>query len=120
MKFKLLALLMMLCVSSQAKTNYDKKWITEAYKLLPQYKREVEAIHTLIMYESGNAPSRHKRNRRSTAYGLGQFLDSTWKGTGVKKTDNGIKQIAAMIIYCNKRYGSAAKALIFWRRNKWY
>lgn len=43
--------------------------------------------------ESGFNP--HAQNRRSTAYGLYQFLNSTWKGTGIQKTSDPSLQIEA-------------------------
>lgn len=112
--------------------NYDINWIDLAYKSLPaHYVNEKEYVHKLILKEAGYSnPSTTKQNKRSTAYGLGQFLNSTWKGTNIKKTDNGVKQIAAMIIYCCNRYGSVKKANEAWNkrgyfdgkvyRNGWY
>lgn len=75
----------------------------------------------ILMRESGNeTPSRHKQNKTSTAYGIGQFLNSTWKETGIAKTDDEYLQMKAMYIYIHKRYGTANKALKFHRRNGWY
>lgn len=83
-------------------------------------EKDTKSIRTLVLRESGNAPSRHARNKRSTAYGYGQFLNMTWAGTGIKKTDCGVCQIEAMIRYCRNRYGSPAKALTVWRKQRWY
>lgn len=100
---------------------YDKAWIETAYDHLPQYTREIEACHKLIVKEApGGVPSRHAQNGGSTAYGLGQFLNSTWKGTNIKKTSDGVKQISAMIIYCHNRYGGVAKALKAHYVKGWY
>lgn len=85
---------------------------------------EWQAMRQLFKREVGtyNPTSRHttQRNPRSTAYGLAQFLNSTWKGTGIKKTKDPIMQIRAMYRYVRNRYGSAAKALSFHRRKGWY
>ena len=99
---------------------WNPYWISQAYDRLPQYKRERDDLHWLIMREGGGNPSRHAQNPRSTAYGLGQFLDATWAGTNIAKTSDGIKQISAMIIYCHNRYGSVAKAKAFWKARRWY
>lgn len=43
--------------------------------------------------ESGFNP--HAQNRSSSAYGIFQFLNSTWKGTGIQKTSDPGLQIEA-------------------------
>lgn len=60
------------------------------------------------------------RNKRSTAYGLYGFLNSTWKGTGVKKTDCPNCQTEAAMRYIKARYGTPEKALAFHRKHGWY
>ena len=99
---------------------YSQSWIGIAYERLPHYPREHSHVHKLIMWESAGNPSRHLQNPRSTAYGLGQFLNATWAGTGIRKTADGIKQISALIIYCHNRYGSVARACRFWQKRRWY
>lgn len=37
----------------------------------------------------------HAQNRSSTAYGIFQFLNSTWKGTGIAKTSDPRLQVEA-------------------------
>jgi hypothetical protein len=80
----------------------------------------VADLRKIVYREGGGTPSRHARNPRSTAYGLGQFLNSTWKSTGIKKTDCGTCQIEAMVKYCRGRYGSVAKAWGAWQKKRWY
>ena len=60
------------------------------------------------------------QNKRSTAYGMFQFLDSTWKGTGISKTSDPIQQTEAGCIYIKNRYGTPQKALDFHLRSGWY
>lgn len=60
------------------------------------------------------------QNPVSTAYGLGQFLNSTWQDTGIKKTSDPYKQIDATIIYVMKRYEDPNLAWKFWRAHLWY
>lgn len=60
------------------------------------------------------------KNSRSTAYGLGQFLDSTWATVGCKKTSNQYKQIDCTIEYVSKVYGTPKKAIEFHNKNNYY
>lgn len=62
----------------------------------------------------------NNQNPISTAYGCGQFLDSTWSDTGYKKTKDPQIQIMACIEYIAKRYGSPKEAWKFWQKNKFY
>lgn len=98
-------------------------WCVHASRL-ERVPLEWQAMRSLLKRETGtyNVTSRHAtlRNPRSSAYGVAQFLDSTWKGTGIKKTSDPIMQIRAMYRYVHARYGSAAKALAFHKRNRWY
>jgi hypothetical protein len=60
------------------------------------------------------------KNPNSSAYGIGQFLDSTWKSVGCEKTDDPYVQIDCMMDYINIRYGSPQKAYQFHLINNWY
>lgn len=78
------------------------------------------ALATIIHRETGGTWNPTAQNPRSSAYGLGQFLDSTWRQVGIAKTSDPAVQVRAMIRYCRDRYGSARKALEFHRANGWY
>lgn len=67
------------------------------------------AMVTISRLESEHRPK--IKNKRSSAYGLFQFLDSTWKGTGIAKTDIPFFQTLAAYRYMKRRYGSPVKAL---------
>ena len=60
------------------------------------------------------------QNPNSTAYGCGQFLNSTWKDTGYSKTENPEIQIMATIQYIANRYKDPRKAWQFWSINRFY
>lgn len=62
------------------------------------------------------------KNPSSTAYGLGQFLDSTWATVGGAKTSNAAEQARLMMNYIAGRYGDPAKAWAFWQAQSphWY
>jgi hypothetical protein len=79
---------------------------------------ELSAWYTLGMKESGWRNT--AQNPTSTAYGIGQFLNSTWKGYGIPKTSDPALQVEAMARYIKARYGSPSRALAFHYRNNWY
>lgn len=80
--------------------------------------QELQAWYTLGMKESGWR--NNAQNPTSTAYGIGQFLNSTWAGVGIGKTSDPRLQVLAMARYIKNRYGSPSRALGFHLRNNWY
>jgi hypothetical protein len=68
--------------------------------------------------ESGWNP--RAQNPRSSAYGIPQFLDSTWAMTGIRKTSDPYRQIKAGLIYIGKRYGTPCGAWQHSRSRGWY
>jgi len=72
----------------------------------------------LIGKESGCRPT--AQNPTSTAYGIFQFLDSTWASVGCVKTPDPVEQMRCGTKYVMQRYGSWAGARSFWQRNHWY
>lgn len=79
---------------------------------------ELQAWYTLGMKESGWKNT--AQNPTSTAYGIGQFLNSTWAGTGIAKTSDPRQQVLAMARYIKNRYGSPSRALAFHLAHNWY
>ncbi|WJN63384.1 hypothetical protein [Streptomyces phage phiScoe55] len=81
---------------------------------------EWEALEQLWTNESDWNPD--AQNPTSTAYGIAQFLDSTWAGYGIKKTSDPERQIEAGLRYIKARYGKPSAALAFWnnRYPHWY
>jgi hypothetical protein len=79
-----------------------------------------QALYQLVAHESGWNPS--AQNPTSTAYGLFQFLNSTWAGSGFSKSSNPAVQIAAGLNYIKQAYGSPATAWSAWqsRSPHWY
>ena len=76
------------------------------------------ALTNLITRESGWRPT--AQNPTSTAFGLFQFLNSTWAGTGIAKTSNPRLQTIAGLRYIRSRHRSPIGAWNFWQRNHWY
>lgn len=79
---------------------------------------ELQAWYTLGMKESGWRNT--AQNPTSTAYGIGQFLNSTWAGVGIGKTSDPALQVEAMARYIKNRYGSPSRALAFHLSHNWY
>lgn len=79
---------------------------------------ELGAWYQLGMKESGW--NNNAQNPTSTAYGIGQFLNSTWGGYGIPKTSNPALQVEAMARYIKARYGSPSRALAFHNAHNWY
>lgn len=59
------------------------------------------------------------QNPTSTAYGMGQFLDSTWAGFGQKTSDSRL-QSEYMARYEGQRYGDPIAAAAHERKFNWY
>ncbi len=78
------------------------------------------ALYRLWSNESGWRST--AQNPTSSAFGIAQFLDSTWAGTGYHKSSDPRIQIAAGLQYIHQRYRTPASALSFWMRQTphWY
>jgi hypothetical protein len=75
-------------------------------------------LNQLWQKESGWNPN--AQNRSSTAYGIPQFLNSTWASTGIAKTSDGYRQIDAGLIYLDSRYGSPCGGWAHSQATGWY
>ena len=60
------------------------------------------------------------QNPNSSAYGYGQFLNSTWKLVGCTKTSDPDIQIDCTIKYIKNTYGTPTQALNFHYVNNYY
>ena len=79
-----------------------------------------DALYQLWQHESGW--NNTADNPSSTAFGIPQFLDSTWRGYGVAKTSDPGRQIQAGLKYIAGRYGDPSDAWSTWqsRTPHWY
>lgn len=72
----------------------------------------------LISRESGWKSE--AENPNSTAYGLGQFLNSTWETVNCEKTSDKYEQIDCTIDYVELRYKTPKKAIVHHNLKNWY
>lgn len=79
-----------------------------------------DALYNLIMGESGFRNT--AQNPTSTAYGMFQFLNSTWGTVGASKTSDPWAQTVAGLRYIANSYGSPLNAYSKWssRSPHWY
>lgn len=118
---------------SQAKadlaSNGSKYFDAEALAFLTTYTQgwkmnEWKCLRNIWQKESHFNPK--ARNMSSGAYGIAQFMPSTWGNYGVTKTAEAKLQIKYGLRYIMKRYGSASdpngacNAWRFWQKNNWY
>jgi hypothetical protein len=78
------------------------------------------SFNSLEMGEAGY--NNLAQNPTSTAFGIGQFLNSTWATVGGKKTSDPGLQIDYMLKYIQQRYGNPGNAYSAWlsRKPHWY
>jgi hypothetical protein len=79
---------------------------------------QFSCLESLWGKESGWNPN--AQNPTSTAYGIPQFLNSTWAGTGIAKTSDPYRQIDAGLVYIDSRYGSPCGAWSHSKSTGWY
>lgn len=84
--------------------------------MLEQYP----CLYELWMRESNWRPE--AKNKKSSAYGIPQLLNSTWKNIKVKPTSDGMKQVDAGLRYIKHRYGTngVCKAYAHHLAKGWY
>lgn len=79
---------------------------------------EWNALYAVVMRESGF--NNNAQNPTSTAYGMFQFLDSTWGAYGATKTSDPTAQTTAGLNYIASRYGTPSNALAHENSYGWY
>lgn len=82
-----------------------------------------DSADTNAMLELAWRESRYKitaQNKKSSAYGLFQFLDNTWGNYNVTKCDIPHVQVIGAIRYIKSRYTTPIKALEYHKKRGYY
>jgi membrane-bound lytic murein transglycosylase MltF len=87
-------------------------------KLQVPSKQEFICLDKLLTQESHWNPK--ARNKSSGAYGIFQFMPTTWGNYKIHKTSNPIKQINYGLHYISVRYGSTCRAWTHEQKYGWY
>jgi hypothetical protein len=87
---------------------------------VPQSWAKSQALANIVSHESSFRPT--AQNPTSTAYGLFQFLDSTWATVGCRKTSDAYQQSVCGLRYIQRRYHTPEAAWRFWQAQSphWY
>lgn len=81
---------------------------------------ESEAVALIELVRKESSFNHLAQNPESSAFGLYQFIDQTWKAYGCEKTTDPAKQTECGIKYIAKRYGTPSKALAYHQVNNSY
>ena len=110
--------------AARSRKIYPNAKSESAIKTYKEYVRinvtpkEYGCYDNLIFKESSWNPL--AKNPKSSAFGLGQFIDKTWDLVPQSKTTNPYDQLDAMFHYIENRYGDGCSAWKFWLNNNWY
>ena len=104
----------------QAEPVLNDKQKVEAFVNELMTKRQASCLLWIFNKESHLNPK--AKNPTSTAKGVGQLLESTYRNIGLKHSADPLAQVVASIAYISRHYGSdgACAAKSFWRKNSYY
>lgn len=81
-------------------------------------KQEYSCLAKLLGKESAWKAS--AQNPKSSASGIGQLLDSTYRNLGMKKSQESVPQLVATLAYIHRRHVTACNAWQFFKENSYY
>jgi hypothetical protein len=81
-------------------------------------KEQYSCLTKLVGKESAWNPN--AQNPTSTASGIGQMLNSTYAGLGMKKTKTGVSQLVATLAYISRRHVTPCNAWEHFQNKGWY
>lgn len=104
----------------QAQPVLDDQQKVEQFVHELMVKRQANCLLWIFNKESHINPK--AKNRHSSAKGVGQLLESTYRNIGLKHSADPLAQVVASIAYISRRYGSggACSAKSFWQKNSYY
>ena len=82
--------------------------------------KQFKCLTQLIGKESHWNPK--AKNPSSSAVGIGQLLDATYRNLGMKHSTAEVPQLVATLAYIGRKYGSGGPcaAWAHWQKKKWY
>ena len=82
-------------------------------------KKDFKCFSYLMGKESG---WKNKKNPHSSAEGVGQLLDSTYRNLGMKRSKSEVAQTVAALAYIGRKYGNGGPcaAALHFKKHKWY
>jgi hypothetical protein len=94
----------------------DHKQMARELLTTKQYK----CFNKLMSKESAWNPK--AKNPVSSARGIGQLLNGTYKNLGMKHSDKAVPQIVAALAYIGRKYGSSGPcgAWAHFKKHNWY
>jgi len=84
-------------------------------------KSSAKCFRKILMVESHMNP--HAKNPNSSARGMGQLLDTTYRNLGLQHSADPLAQVVATLAYISRHYGgneSVCKARQFQLRHNYY
>ena len=83
-------------------------------------QRQASCLLWIFNKESHINPN--AKNPNSSARGVGQLLESTYRNIGLKHSADPLAQVVASIAYISRHYGSdgACAAKSFWQKHSYY
>ena len=111
-------------IAARSKARFEDPKSDKAIAAYQEYLKDVvpdneeSCYFNIVDKESDWNPL--AQNPKSTAFGIGQFLNSTWGLVDYKKTKNPYDQIDAMVIYVKLIYGNGCNAWHFRSQHGWY
>lgn len=83
-------------------------------------KKDFKCLTKLLGKESAWNPK--AKNPTSSAKGVGQLLDSTYRNLGMKHSNAGVPQLVATLAYIGRKYGSGGPCAAWshFQRKNWY
>ncbi len=81
-------------------------------------QKQYGCLVKLLNRESNWRPK--AKNPTSTASGIGQLLDGTYKNLGMKKSDAGVAQLVATLSYIHRRHVTPCNAWRHFQKENWY
>lgn len=83
-------------------------------------KKQASCLKWILNKESHT--NSKAKNPKSSAKGMGQLLDSTYRNIGLKHSADPIAQVVAIVAYTSRHYGAggACAAKAFWLKHSYY